>query len=136
MRSADFGWLIRAGLVGWIVCDGVLGEESRAANCSGSAFGESEDGCLDLITKSRRAAMRSVSDRRVTLLLSGVLGVADRGVARLLGLSPPMRLPSLPVFIGAGAAGTLDLENVRGESESDRGEPMRSPILSRFIGLD
>jgi len=128
--SADFGWLIPAGLVGWIACDEVLGEASRAANCSGSAFGESEDGCLEVITKSRRAAMRSVSDRRVTLLLSGVLGVAARGVAKLLGLSPPMRLPSLPVSIGAG------LENVRDERESDRGEPMRPPILSRFIGLD
>jgi len=100
------------------------------------AFGEFDDGCLDFAMKSRLAAIRSVSDRPVTLLLPGVLGVAARGVARLVGFSPPMRLPILPVSAGAGAAGAVDLENVLGESESARGEPMRSPMLCRLEGLD
>jgi hypothetical protein len=155
-----------------MVCIRVVGEESRAANCSGSVLGcvdrrpdsvlfgvlsvtdgdasrttelcgavgditvPDEDGCLDFVTKSRRAASRSVSDRPVTLLLSGVLGVVARGAARLLGFSPPMRLPILPVSIGAGAVGALDLDSPRPANESDRGEPMDCPMLSRLGRLD
>jgi len=98
------------------------------------AFGASEDGCLDFTTKSRRAAIRSVSDRRVTLLLSAALGVTARGVARLLGFSPPMRLPIPPVSIGEGegTVGAVDLDNPRVENESDLGEPMDSPMLLRL----
>ena len=167
-----FGWLVPAGLVGRIVCIRVVGEESRAASCSGAVFGcvdrrpdrellgvlsatdgdasrttgfcgeagdvivPDEDGCLDLVTKSRRAASRSVSDRPVRLLLPDILGVVARGVATLPGFSPLIRLPILPVSIGAEAVGALDLDNPRFENESDRGEPMRSPMLSRLGRLD
>jgi len=110
--------------------DGDASRTTEFFGVAGDTTVPDEDGCLDFTTTSRRAAIRSVSDRRVTLLLLGVLGVAARGVARLLGFAPPMRLPILLVSIGAGAVGAL---NEGDERPVEIDPPTLGESLGRYI---